>query len=218
MTSTRTYNNERRQAQAETTRRTVIQAAGAQFTAHGYAATSMRQVADAAGVSVETVYKQVGTKRDLLWAWLGTSIAGSDEPDVPQVEQQWARDFASEHDFGRQAELAASNLRAVYERSLDVLEVIRSAAEVDEEAAELSLRQRSDRYRDVSEHMRRVSPASLDPDLSVDDVADIAYAITESSVYATLVRERGWTPDQYERWLADALRRLLSQSAKEEGR
>lgn len=216
MTSTRTYNNERRRAQADATRRTVIQAAGAQFTANGYAATSMRQIADAADVSVETVYKQIGPKRDLLWAWLDTSIAGPDEPGVPQSAQQWARDFASEHDFGRQAELAASNLRAVYERSLDALEVIRSAAEADEEAAELLRRQRSDRYRDVTEHMRRLAPSSLDPNLSVDEVADIAYAITDSGVYATLVRERGWTPDYYERWLADAIRRLLSPPAKEE--
>jgi AcrR family transcriptional regulator len=215
MSSTRTYNNDRRRLQADATRQTVIQVAGAQFTAHGYAATSVRQIADAAEVSIETVYKQVGTKKDLLWAWLDASVAGADEPDVAQVDQQWARDLASEPDFARQARLAASNLREVYERSLDVLDVIRSAAEVDDDAAELLRKERSDRHRDVSDHVRHIDPSSLDPDLAIHDVADITYAITDSSVYSILVRERGWSPHHYEQWLADALGRLLGPSNKE---
>ncbi|WP_433008050.1 hypothetical protein [Kribbella sp. CA-294648] len=34
---------------------------------------------------------------------------------------------------------------------------------------------------------------------------DILLACTVAEVYRTLVLERGWTNDEYEHWLADAL-------------
>ena len=51
----RSYDSSRRQAMAEETRLSVIDAATRLFAENGWACTGMRDVAKAAGVSVETV-------------------------------------------------------------------------------------------------------------------------------------------------------------------
>jgi AcrR family transcriptional regulator len=50
----------------EETRRVLIEAAAAEFEAKGYAATSMADVAQRAGVSTKTVYRLIPNKADLL--------------------------------------------------------------------------------------------------------------------------------------------------------
>ena len=35
--------------------------------------------------------------------------------------------------------------------------------------------------------------------------ADILWTLNHPDVYALLVGERGWTPDEHEKWLADLL-------------
>ncbi len=56
----------RRAVQAEQTRAEIVSAARRQFAATGYAGTSVKDIAAAAGVSVQTVYDSVGSKADLV--------------------------------------------------------------------------------------------------------------------------------------------------------
>lgn len=52
--------------------------------------------------------------------------------------------------------------------------------------------------------------AALSSNLSVDAAADVFYALAGTDVYRALVHDRGWSPDQYERWLFGlACRELL---------
>jgi hypothetical protein len=44
----------------------------------------------------------------------------------------------------------------------------------------------------------------LRADLSVDEAADVIWATNSSELYVLLTVERGWAPERYERWLADA--------------
>ena len=50
-----------------------------------------------------------------------------------------------------------------------------------------------------------VAPLRLDP----DQAADIVWATNAPEMYELLVRQRGWSPQRYERFLADTWRRLL---------
>ncbi len=45
--------------------------------------------------------------------------------------------------------------------------------------------------------------------LSVDDAADTIWATNSAELYVMLTEERGWTPERFERWLADTWTRLL---------
>jgi hypothetical protein len=42
---------------------------------------------------------------------------------------------------------------------------------------------------------------ALRPGLAPDEAVDILYALTGTDVYRALVRERGWSPARYQRWL-----------------
>src|SRR6476659_9990033 len=93
----RSYDSPVRQAQAAQTRASIVEAAAKLFEKQGYAKTSIREVAEAAGVAADTVYATFGTKPRLLTAVIdlrlsaGTGIANvmerpealalRDEPD-----------------------------------------------------------------------------------------------------------------------------------------
>ena len=64
----RRYDSTRRRAQAEATRRDILDAAQRLFEARGYAATTMDAVAAEAGVALKTVYVAFETKAGLLRA------------------------------------------------------------------------------------------------------------------------------------------------------
>jgi hypothetical protein len=49
----------------------------------------------------------------------------------------------------------------------------------------------------------------LAPDLDTDEVADIVWSMNSAEYFMLLVRERGWPPDRFAAWLADAWCRLF---------
>ena len=62
----RPYRSERRREQAEETRERVLDAAAGLFGERGFESTTISAIAQAAGVSPETVYGRFGNKRALL--------------------------------------------------------------------------------------------------------------------------------------------------------
>src|SRR6516162_7650131 len=88
-TGARRYRSPRREQQARRTRARITAAAARQFLARGYAAATMRAVADGAGVALPTVELAFGTKARLLKAVIDTAIAGDDRP-VPMLAREWA--------------------------------------------------------------------------------------------------------------------------------
>lgn len=64
--------------------------------------------------------------------------------------------------------------------------------------------------------MRAVAPvwikhlgSALNPGVTIDEAADVMFTLQSPYVYSMLTVDLGWTPDQYEQWLADAMPRLL---------
>jgi len=49
----------------------------------------------------------------------------------------------------------------------------------------------------------------LRPDLSVNKAADIIWSMNSPEFYLLLVEQRGWSPNEFERWLTDAWIQLL---------
>ena len=58
----------RREVAAAETRREILRAARRLFAAHGYAGTSLQQIAEESGVAVQTIYSSVGSKAALVLA------------------------------------------------------------------------------------------------------------------------------------------------------
>lgn len=86
----RPYDNSRRQAQVRATRLRIIEVAKALFIAHGYPATTLEAIADAADTSLPTLYRLFSSKPALLKAVLDVSFGGDDQPvafgDRPEVQ------------------------------------------------------------------------------------------------------------------------------------
>ena len=182
------------------TRRDVLAAAEALFRERGYTRTSVHDLADAAGVAVQSIYNGFGSKRGVLTA-LAEGIAGyaldpriRTEPDAPAVLR-----------------LVASRLAAEHERTSSLRSTIREAAAGDAELAELERDRREGRlaaYRELARELKR--RGELVSGVHVDDAALSVAVLGDAQTYA-LLRERGWTQERYERWLERSLRAQLLQ-------
>jgi AcrR family transcriptional regulator len=210
----RRYESPRRRAQAAETRRQILEAAQRLFEQQGYVATTMAAIAAEAGVALKTVYVAFETKSGVLRALWHLLVRG-DENTAPVGERAWYREVLDEPDPRRQLQLNARNSRAVKERAAAVLlGVIRSAAPVDVDIAALWARIQAEFYenqRVIVESL--VKKKALRAGLDVTSATDILWTLNHPDVWLLLVDERGWTPEQYERWFADtSSAQLLNQS------
>jgi AcrR family transcriptional regulator len=201
--SKRPYDSPRRRAQAEATRRDILSAAQRLFEQQGYAATTMAQIADEAGVALKTVYLAFETKSGLLRALWNLLLRG-DEADHPVAERDWYRAVLEENDPEKRLRLNAHNSAAGKRRISGILEVIRNAAPVDAEIAGLWERIQSEYHANQHAIVERLAErGDLSPDLDVDRATDILWTINHPNTWQLLVVDQGWTPDQYEQWTAD---------------
>src|ERR671918_753114 len=114
----RRYDSSRRRAQAEQTRLDILAAAQDLFAEHGYAATTLAQVASAANVVVETVYRAYGSKAKLFRAVVAAAVAGGGERARVDPEDRPAiRAVIEEPDPVRKLALYASTQPGIHRRS-----------------------------------------------------------------------------------------------------
>ena len=197
----RRYDSPRRRAQAAATRHDILEAAQRRFEERGYAATTMETIAAEAGVALKTAYVAFETKSGLLRALWNHLLRGGRD-DVPVAQQDWYRAVLLEPDPERQLRLNARNSRAGKERIAGVLEVIRGAAPLDGDIAALWARIQREYHanqRAVVESIAAKGALAVD----VERAADVLWALNHPSTWQLLVSERGWTPEDYERWCAD---------------
>lgn len=200
---TRRYNSPRRREQAAATRRAILEAAQRLFEHQGYAATTMAAIAAEAGVALKTVYVAFETKSGLVRALWNLLLRG-DEGDVPVAERPWYREIVEERDPERQLRLNAHNSRVVKVRIAALLEVIRSAAPADPDIEALWSRIQTEFHanqRVIVETLHEKK--ALRRGLDVPRATDILWTLNHPNVWQLLVGERGWTPEEFERWLGD---------------
>lgn len=190
-------------------------AAQSLFERQGYAATTMAAIAAEAGVALKTVYVAYETKSGLLRVLWHLLLRG-DDGDVPMDRQRWYRELIEEPDPERQLRLMAHTSRVVKLRAAALMEVIRNAAPADPDIGELWRRIQSEFYelqRDIVEVLDE--KGALRPGLDAARAGDLLWTLNHPDVWQLLVVQRGWTPEQYEQWFGDAVRReLLRPSAR----
>ena len=134
---TRTYVSPKREEQAKATRRAILEAAQRLFVASGYGATSIRAIAEEAGVAVQTVYAVFGNKRQLVIELIEIAVKGDDEP-ASVTERPEAQAIRAEPSARRRAQLDAALSRKIIERVLPIFKITSDAAAVDPDFAELN--------------------------------------------------------------------------------
>src|SRR5215468_7246450 len=199
----RAYNSSRRREQAAETRREILEAAQRRFEQQGYATTTMAAIAAEAGVALKTVYVAFETKSGVLRALWNLLLRGDDE-NVPVAEGPLYREVLEERDPERQLRLNARNSRDGKLRVGAIAEVIHSAAPGDPEIEALWTRIETEYHsnqRTIVESL--AAKEALRAGLDVDRATDILWTLNHTTLWQLLVRQRGWTPDEYEQWCGD---------------
>lgn len=203
----RRYDATKRRQAAARTRAAILDAALQLFAGQGYAATPMTAIAGRAGVALDTVYASAGRKPELARLLIETAISGSSQA-VPAEDRDYVRAIQAAPDAETKIAIYASAMRLIAGRLAPVLGIVQQAAPAEPELAEL--------WREIAErraaNMRRfVADLAAVATLRVDpgEAADIVWATNAPELYQLLAGQRGWSPERYERFLADTWRRLL---------
>lgn len=182
-------------------RERIVAAAHDLFVAHGYAATTIESIATEADVGTSTVYAIFGSKRELLAAlrrrWF----------DAAEVEPLVAEALATT-DAREKLRLCAAWVRRQLELGQEVIALFEEAQRVEPELGPFLAELRKKAEAKIDELVRSLEP-SLARDVTTRDAAAVIWALTHGAVYRELVHTRGWRPQRFEAWLADALQYQL---------
>jgi AcrR family transcriptional regulator len=193
------------QARTRLARRAVLDAARTLFLERGYGATTIEGISSAAEVPQATVYRLFLSKKGILKALLDTSVAGDDEP-VPVAERSHVRSLLDatcpEDTLARLAAISVD----INTRTAPIYRILVSAASSDTDAAAILdelTQQRQDGQGRVATALARAK--ALRPGLRARDAGDVIHALASPELYHLLVNDRAWSPERYQRWLAEAL-------------
>ena len=190
-----------RQRQALATRALIVDAACELFLAQGYMATTIEAISAAAGVAVSTVYAVFRNKRGILQAIRERWHRESGQRDI-------YRQAMEQSDPKRRLELAAYATRRQWETGGAMMAIYQAAAAADPDAAaELSTALQG-RRTFLTQFIDAMSE-QLRLDLSSTRATALFTTLTQPTIYQELVGEEGWSPEEYEVWLAETLQQQL---------
>lgn len=202
------YDNRQRQASARNTRARIVEVATASFLRHGFAGTTIREVAEDAGVSPETIYKSFGGKAALLKAVYDVALVG-DDAEVPLAGRPEAiavRDAADP----TTAALAYAELAQSISRRIDpLLRVVLGARDTDESLAAFARTTDAERRAGSQFYVGRWAEEGwLRDDITVEEAVDTVWALN-STQPRWLLLDHGWTEEEYTHWLATLIGRAI---------
>jgi AcrR family transcriptional regulator len=204
----RSYDNDRRTAQSQETKQRILEAARQLLMAKGYRATTIAQVARAAGVHHDTIYALVGRKPEILRELIEMAISGADGPVAPE-EREYVQRMLAEPDPRQKLAIYASAMQAIQTRMAPLLLALRDASSTEPEAEQVWNAISERRAANMRRLVADLGEGVLRPELSDDTAADIIWATASSEVFILLTTQRRWSLRQYEDWLYDTWCRLL---------
>lgn len=202
MESRRPYRSPLREERAQDTRRRIRQSAGRLFAERGFAATTIAQIAEGAGVSVQTVYAIFGGKPGIVGAMLEElEQAGGIDERIPAM--------IAEPDPRKQLRMFVAFNRAAFERGAPI---VRAVIEAKGDAQVAAIGQQGDaRRREGTIGLAEmwVGKGASRAGLSAKEVANRLWLLTSAEQYLLAIDNLDWSPEEYERWLGDLLEREL---------
>jgi AcrR family transcriptional regulator len=196
----------RRERQAQQTREEILGAARRLFAERGYTRTSVRDIAEAAGVSAQTVYDSVGPKQALV-ARLNDVI--DIEAGIPSI----ARAVAESSDPAAIVATPARITRSILEHCGDIVRALITGAAAEPEL-EAVLADGQRRHVEGAKTIVELLEAkdALDPSIDRRAAAETLAAISDIRLALVLREGYGWSFDRIERWIAATSQALLLRS------
>ena len=200
----RPYRSTLRAEQARATRRAVVGAARDLFVELGWSRTTIDAVAARAEVSRKTVFTSVGGKAALLKLALDWAFVGDDEP-VPMSERPVIAEMERMTDPRALVARWARFVAELEERAAPLADVLAIAADADPEAAAVHAESERNRLGGATAFVAHLAEIDgLRPGLTNQRAVATALVLMDPAVHRTLVRQHGWTRDEYTAWIERA--------------
>lgn len=209
MTLKRAYNSERRQAQAQKTKDSILIAARGLFGSEGFEQVTIEKIALKAEVSVPTVYSLFQSKSGVLRALIDIALPQKHYEAIIQ-------ELEKEKSVSKRLELTAKLSRQLYDAEKAQLGLFMDASILNPELKKLEIEREIRRYKRQGDSFKRFKEKALLGGLNESKARDILWAFTGRDLYRMLVIERGWSSDEYEKWLAHMLVQTLLTPDKNE--
>lgn len=201
----RPYDTTGRREQARARRLAVVMAARELFERDGFRRTTLVAIADAAGVSVESVYKNFGSKTAVVKAVFDLVIAGDDE-EVPIAERPATQLIREEPDARRKIAMFVDGLVQRLARSAKVQILIRDGRHVDDALTPVWDALNVEGLTGMTMLGRHLlDTGQLREGIELEEVRDLLWNYLAIDHYERLVLAQHWTHERYRRWLTHAV-------------
>src|SRR4029450_4051942 len=197
-----------RKERANATRTRIIAAAYQLFAQRGFAATTMPDVAAAAGVAVQTVYFVFGTKAALLERVYAAAVLTDSE--VRPLDSEWFRDAIAQPDPRRGLQIMLTGILSVAARLAPLAATMET---VDDEVKALHADKEALRrqvHRAFVEHLKKTG--ALRAGLTVDRATDLFLGLASPALFHAMTAGHGLSPRPWASSLPDILAHALLKS------
>ncbi|MGA8163870.1 MAG: helix-turn-helix domain-containing protein [Waddliaceae bacterium] len=199
----RAYNSEAREAQAAQTRSRILEAAQKLFLTRGFDRVTINDLAKSAEVSMPTIYAIFKSKRGVLQSLIDNALP-------PEKFSALVNDSMQEKSPKNRLYATARLARQIYDAENELMDILRGASVVAPEFKELELERERRRYERQGEYVKEMMEGGhLFKELTLQRSRDILWTLTGRDIYRMFVIERGWSSDDYEKWLAELLIKSL---------
>jgi AcrR family transcriptional regulator len=206
----REYDSTRRQAQANETRRHILEAARKLFMERGYAGATAEAIAAEAGVAAQTIYAIFKNKKKILVSLMNVSPTTGVEDHTPMLERPPVQAVSQEPDQHRQLQMFAQVVASNLDQVAVVSEIMTDAAKIEPDFDRILQKLNKQRLEHMTFAVQQI--ASNGPFREKVDEAyatDTVWTLTSPDVFLLLRRDRGWSKEKYAQWLADMLIEVL---------
>ncbi len=205
----RKYASALRAGQADKTQAAILAAADKLFRAQGWASTSVAAIAREAGISPETIYATLKTKRAIMAAVVMQTVRGQ-SPDTPLMQQAGPLAVLAEKSQATQIKLFAGDITGVLARIAPLMSVLSTAAKTEPELNQLYQRFHEGRRKNlavVAEAIMRQGSTRKSMDSA--EATAVIWRLASPEMFTLMTEVEGISVADFETWLASSLRRLL---------
>ena len=167
--------------------------------------TTIRAVAESAGVSQETIYKSFGSKASLLKAVYDVALAG-DAEEVPLAARPESRASSKQPPRRPPPRRTPSSPGVISRRTDPLLRVLLRSRGSDRALDEFAATTDGERLIGSRHYVRHwESKGWLRDDVTPERAAEIVWALN-SPEPRWLLLDQGWSQAEFTRWLAETIR------------
>ena len=208
--SPRTYDSSRRQAQANETRRHILESARKLFLERGYAGATAEAIAADAGVSAQTIYANFKNKKRILVSLMNVSPATGMEDHTPLSERENIQSVGQERDRRRQLQMFAQVVANNLDQVSAVFDIMTDAAKTEPDLDRIIQKLNKQRLENMMFAVQQFAAnGPFRSSMDETHARDIVWTLTSGEVFLLLTRERGWSKETYADWLAEMLIQTL---------